>query len=58
MLPTEPAVELFTTDFERGIWKGLRDVFPDPRLCLSLVKSSTYAVYGKVQELGLQVNEI
>ena len=57
MLPTEPLVEVFTADFERGIWKGIRDVFPDPRIRGCAFHWSK-AVFAKVQDLGLQVNKI
>ena len=56
-LPTPPVVQLFTADFERGIWKGIREVFPDCRI-RGCVFHWAKAVFAKVQEKGLQVNKI
>lgn len=50
-----PAVTLFTADFERGIWKGIREVFPGAQIHRCVFHWSK-AVYTKVQEHGLQVN--
>lgn len=49
-----PAVTLFTADFERGIWKGIREVFPGAQIHRCVFHWSK-AVYTKVQEHGLQV---
>ncbi|XP_065928228.1 uncharacterized protein [Magallana gigas] len=53
-LPSPPAVTLFTADFERGIWKGIREVFPGAQI-RGCVFHWSKAVYTKVQEHGLQV---
>lgn len=48
-------VTLFTADIERGIWKGIREVFPGAQI-RDCVFHWSKAVYTKVQEHGLQVN--
>ncbi|XP_061191690.1 uncharacterized protein LOC133199901 [Saccostrea echinata] len=56
-LPTPPAVTLFTADFERGIWKGLQEVFLEARI-RGCVFHWSKAVYTKVQENGLQRDDV
>ncbi|XP_065939470.1 uncharacterized protein [Magallana gigas] len=53
-IPPPPAVTLFTADFERVIWKGIREVFPGAQI-RGCVFHWSKAVYSKVQEHGLQV---
>lgn len=53
-LPTPPAVEQVTLDFEAAMWVALRNVLPKVQLQGS-VFHWTQAVWRKIQELGLQV---
>lgn len=53
ILPSAPAVQQVTLDFERAVWRALRDVIPQAIL-QGCVFHWTQALWRKVQELGLQ----
>lgn len=53
-LPREPSVQTFMVDFEAGLWKALRKVFPTESITGCAFHWSK-AVFTKVQNLGLQV---
>lgn len=56
-LPREPSVKTFMVDFEAGLWKALRKVFPRESITGCAFHWSK-AVFAKVQNLGLQVGYI
>jgi len=52
-LPTVPAVESITADFEDATWQALYQVLPDVQL-RGCVFHFTQAVWRKIQELGIR----
>ncbi|KAK3108588.1 hypothetical protein FSP39_011475 [Pinctada imbricata] len=53
LLPDQPKVEEFVVDFEAGIWRALRKVFPDQSI-KGCVFHWGQALWRKIQEAGLQ----
>ena len=53
ILPSSPAVEQVTVDFEKAVWGAFRKVLPEVQL-LGCAFQWKQALWRKVQELGLQ----
>jgi hypothetical protein len=54
LLPSPPVVERLVADFEDGLWRAIKTVFPDIHI-QGCAFHWGQAVWHHVQELGLQV---